>query len=579
MRARILILLLWLGYAGTAGAAAERVVFHGNREFSSADLTRFLSVESDSGSTANRLNERLAALVDSLAARDFLFAQIDSARGRDGKRRQREWHVYLREGSLARLAALRWLGDSTRVSAAVAARALCRSGAVFRWSNVEFDTELLLNYFETVGYPFARIDVQKLESDSVRGTVDLWLLLSSGPLAKLEFLSFPGNRHTKESFLRREARLPLGGVYDQRRIDAARRHLRRLDFIRRVDPAEVAVNSVGQTGLRLPLEEGRATRLDIAAGYVPQAENRPALLSGLVNVEFLNLFGAGRRARLHWERPDKRIQAVEVAYREPWILNQPLALRVDFAQRIEDTLYVTRRIGLRGELELPSNFGLWGTVQQEAVIADSQSAAALGLPDSRTTYFESGLSYDTRDHPTNPRGGVFFSTFAGTGWRQRERNAAGLPPGSFRHHRVGLESEIAQELLPFWIGDLGLHARALQTTEPEVLLPDLYRLGGARTLRGYREEQFLGSRIGWASAELRYWLGPASRVFLFFDAGSVYRQPPAGSLESTSTLFRTGQGIGLRLETDLGIWGIDYGVGEGDALLGGKLHISLLSTF
>ncbi len=478
--------------------------------------------------TADRLNERLAALVDSLAARDFLFAQIDSVRERVGRRGRRELHVYLREGSLARVAALRWLGDSTRVSAAVAARALCRSGTIFRWSNVEFDTELLLNYFETVGYPFARIDVQKLETDSVVGTVDLWLLLSSGPLAKLEFLSFPGNRHTKESFLRREARLPLGGVYDQRRIDAARRHLRRLDFIRRVGPAEVAVNSVGQTGLRLPLEEGRATRLDIAAGYVPQAETRPALLSGLVNVEFLNLFGAGRRARLHWERPDKRIQAVEVAYREPWILNQPLALRVDFAQRIEDTLYVTRRIGLRGELELPSNFGLWGTVQQEAVIADSQSAAALGLPDSRTTYFEVGpfLRHARPSHQSTRwriffhvrRHGLAAARAQRGGTRRRVRSATIGLGWTARSRRSCCRS--GSEIWACMRARCGPRS-------PKVLLPDLYRLGGARTLRGYREEQFLGSRIGWASAELRYWLGPASRVFAFFDAGSVYRQPRA----------------------------------------------------
>jgi hypothetical protein len=29
----------------------------------------------------------------------------------------------------------------------------------------------------------------------------------------------------------------------------------------------------------------------------------------------------------------------------------------------------------------------------------------------------------------------------------------------------------------------------------------------------------------------------------------------------------------------MGVWGIDYGVGEGDRLLDGKLHVSLLSSF
>ncbi|MDD5088867.1 MAG: BamA/TamA family outer membrane protein, partial [bacterium] len=114
---------------------------------------------------------------------------------------------------------------------------------------------------------------------------------------------------------------------------------------------------------------------------------------------------------------------------------------------------------------------------------------------------------------------------------------------------------------------------------PQVLLPDLYRLGGARSLRGYREEQFLGSRIGWASIEIRYWLGSASRFFVFGDAGGVYRAIRTEAAQSESTRIRTSAGLGIRIGTDIGIWGFDYGIGQEDRLLNGKLHVSLLSTF
>jgi hypothetical protein len=47
----------------------------------------------------------------------------------------------------------------------------------------------------------------------------------------------------------------------------------------------------------------------------------------------------------------------------------------------------------------------------------------------------------------------------------------------------------------------------------------------------------------------------------------------------STTIFRKATGIGLRLETGLGIWGFDYGIGEEDNLLSGKIHVSLLSSF
>jgi outer membrane protein assembly factor BamA len=362
-------------------------------------------------------------------------------------------------------------------------------------------------------------------------------------------------------------------------VETARRRLSRLDFIHHVGTPEIAVNDVGQTGVRFPVEEARSTRLDAVAGYLPASPGRSAVLSGLVNLEFLNLFGTGRRGRIHWERPDERIQSVELSYREPWVLGQPLALRADFGQRVEDTLYVSRRVAARAEYELGSKTTVWGALQYEAVFTDSASSVQLSLPNNRTTYMEAGFAFDTRDYPANPRSGAFFSTQAGAGWRKRDRSASGAPAGSFRQHRAGVDSEIAQELFPFWVADASVHARALETSEPDVLRPDLYRLGGARTLRGYREEQFMGSRVGWASTELRYLLGSASRVFAFCDVGSVYEEQPTDSGLQGRTLTRVGAGVGLRMETNLGIWGFDYGVGQDDRLLNGKIHVSLLSSF
>ncbi|HEY3296035.1 MAG TPA: BamA/TamA family outer membrane protein [bacterium] len=579
MRYVLFIALLLLGMALNA-TAAGKFVFHGNRKFSGGELQQLLDVSDPTSAGADTIASRVNGLADSLIARDFLFARVDSSHWVDGRRGRRELHVYLHEGPLARISSLRWMGDSLKVSPSVRGKILCTPGSVFHWSDLQFDTDLLLTFFENSGYPFAKVDVAKLETDSAETSVDVWLSVTAGPLTQIEFVSFPGNRQTRDAFLRRETRLRRSEPYDQRKVESARRRLVRLDFVKRAGPGEIAVNEAGQTGVRFPIEEARSTRLDAVAGYLPQSKGQKGLLTGLVNVEFLNLFGGGRRARVHWEQPDRRVQAVDVAYREPWIFNQPLALRLDFGQRIQDTLYVTRKLGAQLELELPGNLSVWGAIHQESVFADSLSSALYGLPNSNTTFLESGVSFDTRDHPTNPRGGVFFSTQAGTGWRHRERVASSNEPaGSFQQTRGGIDAEVAREVFPFWIADVSLHAKALGTTEPEVLLPDLYRLGGARTLRGYREEQFLGSRVGWTSAELRYWLGPASRVFLFCDVGSAYRQQHVNSVAQTTTLVRAGSGIGLRLETDLGVWGFDYGIGQGDKLLSGKLHISLLSSF
>ena len=558
-----------------ADVRVDRVVYHGAHEFTTSELNQWLSIPAKTDVPEDTIRVHLEALEDSLISSDYLFARVDSFVSR-AKGRRSELHVYLREGALPRVQIVRWLGDSTRVPPAVSHHAVTRVGSGFHWSNLSFDADLILDYFETAGYPFARVEISRIEPDSATNSVRIWFQVSSGPLTQIEFISFSGNRQTRDQYLLRETRLQSGMLYDQRRINAAQRRLRRLEFVRQAFSPELVVNEQGETGIRFGIEESRSTIIDIAAGYQPAGQGRPGQVSGLANLDFLNLFGVGRRGHVRWDRPTSNTQAVEVAYTEPWILHQPVSLRLDFGQRIQDTLYVQRSFGAQANVDLGAQLTAWTAVRREAVYADSESALLYNLPDSRTTYLETGLSFDTRDEPLNPRRGVYFSTFFGNGWRERDEVATGQPSGTFRQQRGGMDSEVAHEILPFWIISLAAHARAIHSTEPEILLPDLYRLGGARSLRGYREEQFLGSRIGWTSAEIRYWLGPLSRVFLFADGGGIFREQPLNGVLQQSTIYRVGAGLGLRLETNMGVWGIDYGVGQGDRLLDGKLHISLL---
>jgi outer membrane protein insertion porin family len=576
--ALIVTVLSAVSMSVAAQVSVEQIEFHGARVFSSGELSAFIDVPSKRPMEDDSLQIRLAALQDSLVERDFLFARVDSFRfsTRRGKKRL---HVYVSEGPLARVASYRWLGDSTRVPRSVAVRSITKVGDVFHWSNLVFDTEQLLDFFENNGYPFAHVEIKRIETDSVLAAVSVWLQITSSSLTHVDFVSFAGNRQTREAFLLRTAQLQRGELYDQRRINLAQRRLQRLEFVRRVQPATLVVNEEGRTGALFRIEETRSTLIDIAAGYQPATGNRAGQVSGLANLEFLNLFGTGRRGHLHWERPNSSVQAVDVSYAEPWVLGQPVSLRFDFGQRIQDTLYVQRHYGMQVSFDLSTQLSVWGLARREAVFADSQAAAALRLPDSRTSYLETGFSFDTRDEPLNPRSGVLFSTFIGNGWRERDASTATGAAGSFRQQRGGVDTEVAHEVLPFWIVAADVHARAIRSTEPEILRPDLYRLGGAHTLRGYREEQFLGSRIGWTSLEIRYWLGPLSRVFVFADAGGIYREQLVNSVPEQTTLYRTAVGLGLRLETNLGVWGIDYGVGEEDRILDGKLHISLQSSF
>jgi hemolysin activation/secretion protein len=99
---------------------------------------------------------------------------------------------------------------------------------------------------------------------------------------------------------------------------------------------------------------------------------------------------------------------------------------------------------------------------------------------------------------------------------------------------------------------------------------ETYPIGGARSLRGYRENQFRGEKIAWANIEYRF--GVASRIFLFYDAGVYYRK-------DSGWQFLDGVGFGLLSSSKLGTVALSFGMGERIALEGTLIHISLIENF
>ena len=124
---------------------------------------------------------------------------------------------------------------------------------------------------------------------------------------------------------------------------------------------------------------------------------------------------------------------------------------------------------------------------------------------------------------------------------------------------------------------LKLNGRELQGSFFEI--SDLFRLGGTNTLRGYREDQFLGSRVFWSNLEYRLLLARRTYTYLFFDTGYYLVKEDAARKISKQEAFNIGYGLGLNVETALGVIGVSFALAKGDSFCDGKIHFGLVSEF
>jgi outer membrane protein insertion porin family len=179
------------------------------------------------------------------------------------------------------------------------------------------------------------------------------------------------------------------------------------------------------------------------------------------------------------------------------------------------------------------------------------------------------LVYDRVDSPLNPTHG--FEASSGFSYASVEEND---DAGSYRTGVLALGASAYLPARRAQVVALSVRGAMLASSVEDVPLHQQLVLGGASSLRGYREEQFHGTATVLGTLEYRFILGRYSRLALFLDVGHYSRE---GSNPTAET--KLGYGAGLRGETRLGIIAIDYGLGEGDGFLDGKLHVGLIREF
>ena len=415
-------------------------------------------------------------------------------------------------------------------------------GAVLIESDLNHHLDRLLRFYEDRGYPFCALHPDVHLDGNGAG---VQVAVSPGPLVRIDAVRFEGNAVTREEVLSRH--VSVGEVYDQRRVDAFVQRLQNLPFIDRVYKAELVLMG-NEMALVIGLEESRHTRIEGGLGL-----GSGQTLTGTIALDVLNFSGGGREGDALWSRRGAGASHLRVSYREPYVFNGPVSARgrVEMTERVG---YVTQRFGAGADVAVGAG-NLFGGVVYRRVLPDS---TGLGFYDAEKMWaFEAGVRIDRRTQATR-------------GWQAEFRGEIGEVARGIRRGRwaadgqvfwpLGRRSILAGRARASWVGQTG--------DVPETA--GIW-LGGAQSLRGYREERFWGTNAGWVNVEWRRLLGPKTRIFAFVDAGRISGNGTA--------IWPVSYGIGLLANGRMGAVGIDYGLPWRESPAQGMVHVRMISAF
>lgn len=373
-----------------------------------------------------------------------------------------------------------------------------------------------------------------------------------------------GSRTTPET-LDRLSLLRFGEEFSETRLRLALARLSRYGYYEAVVPTGLYRDSVRNLIYPgLALSDLKGNRLSGILGYDSEKKGDDGL-NGYLDIHLINLRGTGRDLDFAFESRPSGAEAgrkdAKLAYVEPWVLTSQVGARLDLAAAIEDSVYQE----LRGDLTLFQDldfrsrvFIALGRQYNRDYAADTRSDAQIaGI----------GFQYDARDRVP--------STLRGARWSARVNAVRRAADDSSRFlaqtiDEVGLWANAGR-----WVFHCLLTGATDWPLERHPDRGDLFELGGANSLRGFREREFLTDAYAYANLEIQFLLAPGSRAAVFAVPGLIDR------VGEGEIWWRRVLGYGAGLESGSKDWtfGISYALNPDRAIGDGFVHLRVTNNF
>ncbi len=455
-----------------------------------------------------------------------------------------------------------------------------KPGAVFSQDALQEDLRLIKQYYGDRGYIHADVAPDP-QLDQATKRVNLTYHLTERELVYVNRIEVQGNLRTKDTVIRRELRIDPGDAFNGASIRKSLDRLYNLGFFEEVSVDTQPTDDPAREDLLVQVKEAKTGSFSFGGGF--SSVDR---LVGLVELEqrnfdlwnFPTFTGAGQDLRLRAEIGTVR-RFFDLTFTEPWLFGHPLSFGIDAFNR---TRLRSRNLGLGFEEEqrgagvrlgkefidaitVTLSYQLFQTEISDVV---EEASADLKAEQGTNTVSVGGASasYDRRDNRFDPtRGHFLFSSFDLAGgvlgadkdfYRLQGGGSLYVPHGD----RLVFEARVRAGLVDAY-GD-----------DTEVPIFERFFGGGSSTIRGFRERR-VGPRdptsndpiggeatlVGTLEEVVSIVKDERGRSILkgsvFFDVGNVWRR-----VDDFGETFKSGAGIGLRVNTPIGPVRLDVGL-------------------
>jgi outer membrane protein assembly factor BamA len=452
------------------------------------------------------------------------------------------------------------------------------------WEIWETTAKKIVSNAENKGYPFAEVFLDSLLVES--NEVSARLRMRKGFFVVWDTLSLQGNLKIKRSFLEKYLQLPPNEPLSQIALQKAETKLKNLGFARLTKPTQIVFEAQKAKPI-FYANQSQSNEIDGILGFMPnELAPQTLLLTGQAQIRLRNLFASAKSLEIEFQQTRPRFQIINASYKHPILFGSPLGVELDFKLLREDTNFVNinRQIRFVYPLGLSKIKFLAGL--QNSQTGFTISANTTQLPpnlENRYVFYGLGYEWNNLDDIFLPKNGYQLLVNIQTG----NKTIVPLPflPDTL-YQNIQLRSlqtaiSLQSNYYKMFSAKKGVFFRLETATllNENLLLNELYRLGGLQNLRGFNQNFFFASSYLLTNLEYRFFWEQEAYFSVFYDQAFLQTK----ILQEKSSENPFGVGLGMNFRTKGGIFSLNYALGKSKmqdfSVARSKVHFGFVSRF
>ena len=399
----------------------------------------------------------------------------------------------------------------------------------------EFDefTNQLLKQIDKLGKSFSEISYINpiLKND----TLIIELTISDSSNRTIDKVIVRGYNAFPEKFISNYFLINTKTVFSKQKLKTISTLTNRLDFIKENKAPEVLFKK-DSTHLYLFFDKLGTSSFDGIVNFSSKENGKGLLLNGNLDLKLNNAFNSGEKFEIIWNKVSDEKTDFKINSYVPYLFNSKFSTTLEFNLYRQDSTFINTNFKFNTDYSI-----------------NQRSHASVLYRSENSNYLLNTLNNEITS---------YSNYFIGLGYQMKKLSTSKLYDFNkgiklnliFGKRKTSLES-INQLKLHFSVftnlqindkGYLAIKNESGLLTSKNYLLNELFRIGGANSIRGYNEQSIFTNGYSYSNIEFRYLLDRSSYLYSITDLGA-YKE---SSTKKIKKLLGIGAGYQFKINNN-----------------------------